>query len=362
MTNRAHNFSAGPAVLPLSVLKTAQQEMLSLHGSGMSIVEISHRSLYFSQIIEQAETRLRALLQIPADYHVLFLQGGASLQFSMIPMNFLASDQSMAFVDSGSWAKKAFLEAQKVGSTTQIWSDKAQNYQRMPSTSELSTSSDYIHLTSNETIQGIALQSDYKLDKPVICDMSSDILSRPVDVNQYDLIYAGAQKNMGPSGVTLVILKDQFLKKHQQTSASQLGSMLNYTTHIENKSMYNTPPVFSIYLLNLVMGWLEEQGGLSGIHQRNQNQAQQVYAVVDQSQGFYQGHAQIESRSLMNITFTIPGADQALFLKQAEAKGLHNLKGHRSVGGIRASLYNACPQESVDALCAFMQDFKRNQS
>lgn len=359
MPNRAHNFSAGPAVLPLSVLETAQKEFLSLHDSGMSIVEISHRSDLFSHIIEQAEERLRGLLQIPDDYHVLFLQGGASLQFSMIPMNFLAPGQTMAFVDSGAWAKKAYQEAQKVGTATQIWSDKAHNYRRMPNASELKTDADYLHLTSNETIQGIALQSDLDLDLPVICDMSSDILSRPIAINRYDLIYAGAQKNMGPAGVTVVILKDDFLKKHQQESAAQLGNMLNYLPQIDNQSMYNTPPVFSIYLLNLMMGWLNDQGGLSQIHQHNQNQARQVYSVIDQSQGFYQGHAQLNSRSLMNITFTLPDADQTAFLKQAEAQALYNLKGHRSVGGIRASLYNACPQESVDALCDFMQRFQQ---
>lgn len=364
---RPYNFSAGPAALPLDVLKAAQAEFLTFANTGLSVLEISHRSAAFEQVIEQAEHRLRQLLAIPQDYHVLFLQGGASLQFSMLAMNFLS--RRAAYVDGGSWSKKALQEAQKMQVTRPdlqvdvLWSGKNDAYSFLPDLSQwealqgtLTQDVDYIHTISNETIQGIALQEDLGSKVPVFCDMSSDILSRPVNVSAYDLIYAGAQKNMGPAGVTVVILKDHLLSR----IPDHLPTMLDYRTHVDKKSLYNTPPVFSIYMLNLVAGWLLDQGGLTAMHQRNQKQARAVYDLMDEWPDFYRGHAHSRARSLMNITFTLPTVDlEQQFLAEAEAHQLMSLKGHRSVGGIRASLYNACPDEAVESLVDFMLRFYR---
>lgn len=359
--SRPFNFSAGPAALPLSVLKKAQSEFLTIADTGLSVLEISHRSQAFAQIIQEAEARLRRLLAIPKDYHVLFLQGGASLQFSMLALNFFQSHA--AYVDCGAWASKAIKEAQKMANSAAdkkvdiLWSGKAENYSYMPAVlpSIDPTSLDYVHLTSNETIQGIALTQDYAHQGvPVFCDMSSDILSRPVNVSQYDLIYAGAQKNMGPAGVTVVIIKDSLLAK----TNPGLPTMLDYRTHVDKGSLYNTPPVFSIYMLNLVSEWLEAEGGLSAMHTHNIKQSHSIYALLDAYPDFYKGHARPGSRSLMNITFTLPNtALEKTFLAAAESHQLMSLKGHRSVGGIRASLYNACTDEAVEALVAFMQSF-----
>jgi phosphoserine aminotransferase len=359
--SRPFNFSAGPAVLPLSVLKKAQSELLSVADTGLSVLEISHRSKAFEHIIEEAEARLRRLLAIPSDYHVLFLQGGASLQFSMLALNFFKS--RVAYVDCGAWAEKALKEAQKLATTADktvevLWSGKVENYTYMPTElpyGDLSANTDYVHITSNETIQGVAIAQDYQRQStPVFCDMSSDILSRPVDISQYDLIYAGAQKNMGPAGVTVVILKDSLLA---QTNPG-LPTMLDYRTHVDKASLYNTPPVFSIYMLNLVCQWLEEQGGLKAMHSQNRKQSDMLYALLDAHPDFYRGHARPDSRSLMNITFTLPNTElEKIFLAEAEKQQLMSLKGHRSVGGIRASLYNACPDEAVVALATFMQAF-----
>ncbi len=357
---KPHNFSAGPAALPALALERAQAEFLSLNDSGLSVLEISHRSQAFVDILQQTEARLRDLLAVPEGYHILFLQGGASLQFAMLPMNFL--HQKAGYVDCGSWAKKALAEARIQGNAEVLWSDSEAGYRRMPTAEEWSQwqsqSLDYIHITSNETIQGVALQQDLPRGKvPVFCDMSSDILSRPVDVSQYDVIYAGAQKNMGPAGVTVVIIKDELLK----TAREKLPTMLDYRTHVSKNSAYNTPPVFAIYMLNQVTQWLQEQGGLNAMYRHNQQQASAVYNVLDQYPDFYRGHATPEYRSLMNITFTLPTHElEAQFLAAAEAEGLLSLKGHRSVGGIRASIYNACPQESVQALVEFLQRFYRS--
>lgn len=360
--NRIYNFSAGPATLPLSVLETAQRDLLSLPGVGMSVLEISHRSKVFSEIIESAEARLRKLLAIPDNYHVLFLQGGASLQFAMLVMNFLRT--KAAYIDSGAWAKKAWAEAQKMGAAEGVWSGKSEGYKHMPQAQALNALKgyDYLHLTSNETIQGIAFQEDLRISDPnlpVICDASSDIMSRPLDFSAYDMIYAGAQKNMGPSGVTLVILSDRLYQQRK----GNLPTMLDYQTFVDSKSLYNTPPVFGIYMLNLMAGWLETQGGLPGIYKRNKQKSSMLYNCLDQSQRFYQGHATPSSRSLMNVTFTL--ADKSLeadFLKDAEAQHFSGLKGHRSVGGIRASIYNAFPLEGVEALVQFMIAFQKQHS
>lgn len=359
--NRPFNFSAGPAVLPLSILKKAQSELLGVADTGLSVLEISHRSKAFTHIIEEAEERLRRLLDIPSDYHVLFLQGGASLQFAMLGLNFFKS--RAAYVDCGAWAEKALKEAQKLATTGNktvdvLWSGKAENYTHMPAElpySDLSPRADYLHITSNETIQGVAIQQDYqRQNTPIFCDMSSDILSRPVDISQYDLIYAGAQKNMGPAGVTVVILKDGLLAH----ANSELPTMLDYRTHVDKASLYNTPPVFSIYMLNLVCEWLEAEGGLTAMHTQNRKQSHMLYQLLDAYPDFYRGHARPDSRSLMNVTFTLPNTElEKTFLAEAEKQQLMSLKGHRSVGGIRASLYNACPDEAVVALAAFMQTF-----
>lgn len=359
---RPFNFSAGPAALPLTVLEKAQAEFLNVAETGLSVLEISHRSKAFEHIIAQAEDRLRELLSIPANYQVLFLQGGASLQFSMLPLNFFA--KKVAYVNSGSWASKAFKEAQIQAASRPvdvIWSGKENNYRAMPeqafwaSFDWQAAGYDYVHLTSNETIQGVALPSDFAHPgTPVLCDMSSDILSRPVNVESYDVIYAGAQKNMGPAGVTLVIVKDELLEKIPQG----LPTLLDYRTHAEKGSMYNTPPVFAIYMVNLVAEWLLENGGLTAMHQKNKQQATALYDVIDSYADFYRGHADPAFRSLMNVTFTLPTPElEAQFIQEAAAQQLMSLKGHRSVGGIRASIYNACPDEAIAALCAFMKSF-----
>lgn len=358
MQQRVFNFSAGPAVLPLEVLQQAQTEMLALPGVGMSVLEISHRSAPFEAILAEAQAGIRQLLHLPENYQVLFLQGGASLQFSMLPMNFLRGRKKALYLDSGAWASKAIQEAQREGTVDVVWSGKAEGYRQMPEMSSLPLDPEaaYVHITSNETIEGIAWQQDPDTGNlPLICDASSDIFSRPLEVEKYACIYAGAQKNIGPAGVTLVILRDDLL-----TTASQdLPTMLDYRTHVKNNSLYNTPPVFAIYLVNLVIRWLLEQGGLPAAYQRNQHKASLLYEVIDQSGGFYQGHAHPEHRSLMNVTFRLPSPElESAFAKAAEAEQMFQLKGHRSVGGIRASIYNACPLEAVEKLAELMQRFK----
>jgi len=361
MSERLFNFSAGPATLPLNVLEHVQRDLLALPGQGMSILEVSHRSTVFAEILQQAETRLRTLLSIPAEYQLLFLQGGASLQFNMLAMNFLRPGHPGAYVDSGSWAQKALQAGQEIGQTQVIWSGQATNYTHMPQAAELHISGQpaYVHITSNETIQGLALQDDLDLSPyAVCCDASSDILSRPMDLSRYAMIYAGAQKNMGPAGLTLVILHPELLARRR----ANLPTMLDYQTFVDSGSLYNTPPVFAIYVLNLVAGWLLEQGGLSAMHTRNRHKADLLYAAIDQSEGFYRGHAEPQSRSLMNISFRLPSpALEAEFVKQAQTQGLDGLKGHRSVGGIRASIYNAFPLAGVQALVSLMQDFQQRR-
>ena len=358
MTERIFNFSAGPAVLPVPVLERAREEMLSLPGVGMSVMEISHRSKHFQAIIDGATAGLRELLGIPEDYRVLFLQGGASLQFSMVPMNFLAEGASADYVLTGSWGKKALKEAKRVGSTS-VAADMADSgYNRVPAQDELKLdpAAAYVHTTSNETIEGVEWQTDPEVgDVPLVCDASSDICSRPVDVSKYALIYAGAQKNLGPSGVTVVIVREDFLARGREG----LATMLDYRTHAENGSLYNTPNTWGIYILNLVCEWAREQGGLASIHQRNEEKARKIYDVIDATD-FYRGHAVPEARSDMNVTFRLPSQElEKKFVAEATAAGLDGLKGHRSVGGIRASIYNAFPVEGVDALVQFMKEFER---
>jgi phosphoserine aminotransferase len=357
-TTRIHNFSAGPAVLPVAVLEEAQRELLSLPGVGMSVMEISHRSKPFEDILNRAVADIRALANIPDGYKVLLLQGGASLQFSMVPMNLLGEGQTADYIDTGSWADKAIKEARKVGTVNVTGSTKADNYSRLPNAGEISLTpgAAYVHVTTNNTIEGTQWKTMPDAGgAPLVADTSSDMFHGPIDVSKFGLIYAGAQKNLGPSGVTLVIIREDLLARGK----ASLPTMLNYKVHAENDSLYNTPNTFGIYILGLTMKWLRSNGGLEGIGKQNQRKAGKLYAEIDRT-GFYRGTAQQESRSLMNVTFRLATEElEKQFVKESTAAGLDGLKGHRSVGGMRASIYNAFPEEGIDALVAFMREFER---
>ena len=360
MAERIYNFSAGPAVLPLPVLEEAQRDLVALPGVGMSVLEISHRSKKFDEIILGAEADIRKLANIPDNYHILFLQGGASLQFSMVPMNLMAAGGKADYVVTGSWSKKAIKEAQKIGHVNIAATTEAENFTRAPKQEELKLDPEaaYVHITTNETIHGVEWKHDPDTDDvPLVADASSDIFSHPIDVSKYALIYAGAQKNLAPAGMTLVIIRDDMLAR----SPAGMHTMLNYNTHAKEKSLYNTPPVFSIYITRLVLAWLLEQGGLEGVGKRNEEKADLIYACIDSSD-FYRGHAHPDCRSLMNVTFRLPSEElEKQFVTEATKAGLDGLKGHRSVGGIRASIYNAFPREGVEALVSFMKEFERTQ-
>jgi phosphoserine aminotransferase len=357
MTDRIFNFGAGPAVLPEPVLEEAQRDLIALPGVGMSILEISHRSKAFDAIIQGCEADIRKLAGIPDDYQILFLQGGASMQFSMVPMNFLHSGSSADYIVTGSWSKKAVKEAQKTGTVHVAGTTEADKFTRVPAQAEvkLDPAAAYLHFTSNETIHGVEWKREPEAGAvPLVCDASSDIFSRPIDVSRYALIYAGAQKNLGPSGVTLVILRNDLLER----VAKNLPAMLDYKVQAENKSLYNTPPVFGVYVMRLVMKWLVDQGGLEAIGRANAEKAKILYDALDASGGFYRPHARPDSRSNMNVTFRLPSEDlEKQFVSEARAVRLDGLKGHRSVGGIRASLYNAFPKKGVEALVSFLKDF-----
>ncbi len=358
MTERIYNFSAGPAVLPVPVLEQARDEMLSLSGVGMSVMEISHRSKTFDEIHKGAEQGLRELMGIPENYKVLFLQGGASLQFSMVAMNLLTEGASADYILTGSWGQKAAKEAKKAG-TVSIAADMADSrYSRVPTQDELKLDphAAYVHMTSNETIEGVEWRAEPEVgDVPLINDASSNILSRPVDVGKYALIYAGAQKNMGPSGVTVVIIRDDLLTR----IPDGLHTMLDYRTHTENDSLYNTPNTWGIYIINLICKWLKGKGGLEGMHRENEAKAALLYDAIDAT-AFYRGHADVNCRSNMNVTFRLPSEElEKKFAQEATAAHLDGLKGHRSVGGIRASIYNAFPREGVEALVSFMKEFEK---
>jgi len=358
MVHRLYNFSAGPAVLPLPVLEEAQRDLIALPGVGMSVMEISHRSKPFDEIIQGAEHDLRALAGIPAHHKVLFLQGGASLQFSMVPMNLLTPGATADYVINGDWGKKALKEAKKHGAVNIAATTEAGGFKRTPSPGEIKTTpgAAYVHMTSNETIHGVQWHTVPPLgDAPIVCDASSDMFSRPIDVSKFGLVYAGAQKNLGPSGVTVVIVREDLLAR----SAEALPTMLNYRTLAENASLYNTPPVFGIYILRLVLKWLVGLGGLSAIEQINERKANRLYAELDRTP-FWRPHAEKDSRSRMNVTFRLPSEDlEKLFVKESTAAGFDGLKGHRSVGGLRASIYNAFPEDGVAALVEFMRDFEK---
>jgi phosphoserine aminotransferase len=355
---RIYNFSAGPAILPVSVLEEAQRDLIALPGVGMSILEISHRSKTFEEILAKTEADLRTLGNIPATHKVLFLQGGASLQFSMVPLNLLTPGAAADYIVTGAWAQKAVKEAQRVGTINIAASTESENFTRVPRQDELKLTANaaYVHYTSNNTIFGTQWKTDPVAgDVPLVCDTSSDMFSRPIDVPGHGLIYAGAQKNLGPSGVTLVIIREDLLARSQKS----LHTMLNYAVHAENGSMYNTPPCFGIYLMGLVAKWALAQGGLDAIGATNERKAQKLYNEIDRS-GFYRGTAHKDCRSTMNVPFRLPNEDlEKKFVKETTAAGFDGLKGHRSVGGMRASIYNAFPEEGVDALVEFMQEFER---
>jgi len=361
--NRIFNFSAGPAVLPLSVLEEAQRDLIALPGVGMSILEISHRSKAFDEVIQGAEADLRALAGIPDDYAVLFLQGGASLQFSMVPMNLLPQGGTADYLVTGVWSQKAVKEAKKVGAVNVAATTEADNFTHVPAASDLTLTEGaaYVHVTSNNTIYGTQWKTLPDVagrgGSPLVNDASSDIFSKPIDVSKHGVIYAGAQKNLGPSGLTLVIIRKDLLERSQPS----LPAMLNYKVQAENQSLYNTPPVFGVYVLRLVLTWLIANGGLEGMGKRNDRKAQLLYTEIDRT-GFYRGHARPDSRSTMNVTFRLPGEDlEKQFVKESTSAGLDGLKGHRSVGGLRASIYNAFPEDGVEALVQFMREFERTK-
>lgn len=357
---RVYNFSAGPAMLPLEVLEQARDEMLDWDGSGMSIMEMSHRGKEFMSVAEKAEATLREIMQIPDRYKVLFLQGGASSQFSMVPMNLLRGHETADYIDTGAWSKKAIAEGSRYCEVNVVASTRDTQYTTAPSQADLKLNSNaaYVHYTPNETIGGVEFPYIPETKGvPLVADMSSVILSRPVNIEKYGVIYAGAQKNIGPAGLTLVIVNEELIGHPLDNTPT----MFNYQVQADNHSMYNTPPTYSLYLAGLVFEWIKSKGGLEGVAERNQNKAGKLYQAIDASE-FYSNPVDIPCRSLMNVPFTLANADlDSAFLKEANNEGLVSLKGHRSVGGMRASIYNAMPEEGVDALIGFMENFeKRN--
>ena len=356
---RVYNFSAGPAMLPEEVLQQAKDELLDWHGSGMSVMEMSHRGKEFIAIAEKAEADLRELMGIPANYKVLFLQGGASAQFAMVPMNLLHGKKSADYVNTGEWSKKAIKEAKKFGGVNVVATGEATNFSTVPPQKDWKSDPDaaYLHYTPNETIGGVEFSFVPETGSvPLVADMSSTILSRPVDVTKYGVIYAGAQKNIGPAGLTIVIVREDLMGQ----ALSGTPAMFDYKTQADAGSMYNTPPTYAWYIAGLVFEMLKKKGGLKAMAEVNQRKAAKLYAFIDASGGFYKNPVEKHSRSWMNVPFTLK--DAALdepFLKGTKAAGLVQLKGHRSVGGMRASIYNAMPEAGIDALIAYMQDFMK---
>ena len=359
MTDRIHNFSAGPATLPEPVLRKAQEAIWNVAGSGIGIIEHSHRGKVFDRIIAEAEEACRSLAGIPDEYRVLFLQGGASLQFAMIPMNLLGSDRTADYLVTGVWSQKAVKEAKPIGKIHIAATGEATNFDRIPKPQEIRYSPNpvYVHITTNNTIYGTQWRTEPAVPNgvPLVADTSSDMYSRPLDIRKYGIVYAGAQKNLGPSGVVLVIIRNDLV----EAGAKTLPTMLQYRTHAAEGSLYNTPPTFGIYVMGEVFKWIQSQGGLEAMAEHNEAKARLLYDYLDSSD-FFRGTAQPDSRSLMNVCFRGPSEElEAKFISEATKRGLDGLKGHRSVGGMRASIYNACSRESVQALLSFMKEFER---
>lgn len=358
MSNRIFNFSPGPATLPLEVLQQASADIINFDGSGIGICEISHRSKEFMNVAAEAESLLRELLEIPQNYKVLFLQGGASSQFFMIPMNLLGDGKKATYLNTGTWSKKSIKEAKLFGDINVAYSSENSKFNRVPEDHEyvISEDSEYLYFVSNNTIFGTQFNTIPNSEKMLVSDMSSDILSRKIDVSKFGIIFAGAQKNMGPSGVTTVIIREDLLER----APDNTPTMLKYKTHAEKESMFNTPPTFAIYIVSKVLTWLKQNGGISAMERINQEKAQLVYDAIDSSD-YYRGHAEKNSRSMMNIAFNLPTPElEASFIEEAAKVGLNGLKGHRSIGGCRASIYNAFPHEGILQLVEFMKKFEAN--
>lgn len=357
---RAYNFNPGPGPLPLEVLQQAQAELLDFKGTGMSVMEISHRSKEFEAVIQTADADLRELLNIPANYKIMFLQGGATLQFTMLPMNLRPAGASADYIVTGTWSKTAIKEAKKIGAARAAANTEADGFNCLPEKLDLDPKAAYLHYTMNETIHGVEFFEEPVAPEgvPLVCDTSSNFISRPIDVTKFALLYAGAQKNAGPAGVTVVIARDDMLER----TPDNLPVMLDYKTLAASGSLHNTPPAFAIYIVGLVFQWAKKQGGLAAVEKLNREKAKLVYDAIDNSGGFYRGHAKPNARSLMNVPFRLPSEElEETFAKEAKKNNLIGLKGHRSVGGMRASIYNAVTLEGAKALVDFMADFqKRN--
>ena len=360
MPDRIYNFSPGPATLPYEVLLQAAKDIVNFQNKGIGLIEMSHRSKEFIQVVDDCEALLRELMSIPDNYKVLFLQGGASTQFAMVPMNLLGPGKKACYLNTGTWAKKAIKEAKLFGSIEVAYSSEDSNFDRVPLPGEytISEEAEYLYYVSNNTIFGTQFQQMPKTDKVMVCDMSSDILSRSIEVSSFGMIFAGAQKNMGPAGCTVVIIREDLLDR----TPENVPTMFRYKTHADKGSMFNTPPCFAIYTIGLVLQWLKKTGGVAAIEKINREKAALLYEAIDSS-AFYRGHAQVGSRSLMNITFNLPTPElETKFVQEATAASLDGLKGHRSVGGCRASIYNAFPRDGVERLVSFMQEFEKKNS
>lgn len=360
MENRINNFSAGPCTLPNEVMLEAQKDFYSYKGQGLSVMEMSHRSKTYDEIIVSAEKDLRTLLNISDNYSVMFLQGGATLQFSMVALNLMPPNNKADYINTGAWSKKAITEAKRVGEVNIAATSEDKNFNYIPKQDDFNLTADapYVHYTSNNTIFGTGFKTEPEVGNvPLVCDASSDILSKPIDVNKYGLIYAGAQKNMGPAGAALVIVKKSLLDR----APDELHTYLNYNTHASKGSMYNTPPTYTIYIMGLVYKWLLKNGGLDAMQKVNEAKAKLLYDAIDNSDGYFKGAAAVEDRSLMNVTFNLQNEElEKKIIAEATTKGFSGLKGHRSVGGLRASIYNAFPTTGVEELVQFMADFKTN--
>ncbi len=360
MPDRIYNFSAGPATLPYEVLVQAAKDIVNFNNKGIGLIEMSHRSKEFIEVVDECESLLRELMNIPDNYKVLFLQGGASTQFAMVPMNLLQPDKSATYLNTGTWSKKAIKEAKLFGDIDVAYSSEDTVFDRvpLPDEYEAKAGSEYLYFVSNNTIYGTEFHQFPETDTDLVCDMSSDILARTVDVSRFGIIFAGAQKNMGPAGCAVVIIREDLLDK----APDNIPTMFRYKTHADKGSMFNTPPCFAIYTIGLVLKWLKNLGGLPAIERINLEKADLLYQAIDSSD-FYKGHARFDSRSIMNVTFNLPTPElEAQFIKEAAAVSFDGLKGHRSVGGCRASIYNAFPREGVEKLVDFMVAFEKKNS